>query len=204
MKKLTLMSAVVIATVSSSLFALDGSDVWMRQNIFKMKKDVDAIMSQTPTPNTTMQEDRTMSYHVGNSSGSRIEALYFRGVGRDSWSGNCLADSSTLDWINTTTLHVCRSQRRHGSPRASMQSGGRQRDLNGNYWLAADYMAVDVPLGGYDGNAYYMKVRWEDGTVRVFRLPYPWGDVIIYKNQLRVYLGISGRGLFYKDWIAAE
>ena len=197
-----MMFATALFSVTSSFSAFaDASDVWMRQAVFNMKKDVDTIMASGPK--TTGNEDRTMSYHVGNGSGSRIEALYFKGADMNSWSGNCLADSSALDWINTTTLHLHRSSRQHGAPRASMRSGGRRQDLNGNWWNAADYMTVDVPLGGYDGYAYCMKVRWEDGTEREFRLPYPWGDVTIYRNQLKVYLGVSGRGLFYNQFISA-
>ena len=156
-------------------------------------------------PKTTMpvQEDRTMSYHISNSSGSRIEALYFKGDGMSSWSEDCLSDSATLDWINASSLHAVRSCRLYGTPKAIRQSGRRERDLNGNYGWSAGSMDVDVPLGGYDGEAYRMKVRWADGTEREFYLPYPWGDVTIYKNQARVYLGISGRGLFYNNWIDA-
>ena len=157
-----------------------------------------------PQTSRAVQEDRTMSYHLGNSSGTRITALYFKGADSASWSGNCLADSSTLDWINSHTLHAQRSRRLHGAPQAIRQPGGRERDLNGNYWMSAGSMSVDVPLGGYDGYAYHMKVLWEDGTERVFRLPYPWGDVTIYNNRVKVYLGVSGRGLFHKDIIFAE
>ena len=156
-----------------------------------------------PTVSQPVQEDRTMSYHIKNSSGSRIVALYFKGEGMSSWSEDCLSDPSTLDWVNSGTLHAVRSSRLHGKPKAIRQPGSRERDLNGNYWVWAGSMDVDVPLGGYDGEAYRMKVRWEDGTVREFRLPYPWGDVFIYKNQAKVYLGVSGRGLFYNNWIDA-
>lgn len=195
MKKLTMMAAL---TASTALFALDGSDAWIRQNLVNMNMNTGTYAPPPPMP-----EDRTMSYHVSNSSGSQIEALYVKGADSSSWSGNCLADSSARDWINTTTLYVGKSSRLHGSPTASMRSGGRQQDLNGNWWTAPDFMAVEVPLGGYDGYAYRMKVRWEDGTEREFHLPYPWGDVTIYKNQAKVYLGVSGRGLFYNNWIDA-
>jgi len=157
-----------------------------------------------PQTSRTVPEDRTMSYHLRNSSGSRIVALYFKGASSGSWSGDCLADPSTLDWINSHTLHAQRSRRLHGAPQAIRQSGGRERDLNGNYWWSAGSMSVDVPLGGYDGYAYYMKVCWDDGDVRVFRLPYPWGNVTIYKNRVNVHLGVSGRGMFHKDIIYAE
>ena len=156
-----------------------------------------------PQTSRPVQEDRTMSYDVGNSSGSRIKALYFKGAGTSSWSGNCVADSSALDWLNTHVLYLQRSGRQYGSPSAYMRPGERERDLNGNYWMSAGQMVVDVPLGGYDGYAYRMKVCWEDGTVREFHLPYPWGSVTIYKNQVKVYLGVSGRGLFYNNWIDA-
>ena len=192
------MSVAAVLTASSALFALDGSDVWMRQTLMNMNMNTGAY-----APPPSQREDRTMSYHVGNASGSRIEGLYFKGAGTDSWSGNSLVDSATVDWVNSTTLYVGKSSRLHGAPRSSMRSGGRRQDLNGNWWTAPDFLAVDVPLGGYDGEAYRMKVRWEDGTEREFHLPYPWGDVTIYKNQVKVYLGISGRGLFYNSWIDA-
>ena len=195
MKKLTMM---VVLTASSALFALDGSDAWIRQNLVDMNMNTGAYAPPPP-----MKEDRTMIYNVCNASGSRIEALYFKGAGMGSWSGNCLPDSSACDWINTTALHVGKSDRRYGLPRTAMRPGGYQRDLNGNLWTAPDFLAVDVPLGGYEGKAYRMKVRWEDGTVREFHLPYPWGDVAIYKNQVKVCLGIIGRGLFYNNWIDA-
>lgn len=91
----------------------------------------------------------------------------------------------------------------HGAPKVVLQPGTRERDLNGNYYWSAGSIDVDVPLGGYDGEAYRMKVCWEDGTEREFLLPYPWGDVSISKSEVKVCLGISGRGLFYHETIDA-
>lgn len=157
--------------------------------------------SSSKTQELAVQDDYAMTYHVSNASGSRIEALYFKHSDSGSWSGNCLADPLTQNWINTTTLFVGKSRRLHGLPTASMQSGGHRQDLDGNWWMAADFLAVDVPLGNYSGYAYDMKVRWQDGSEREFHLPYPWGDVVIYRNQVKVCLGINGRGLFYNNCI---
>jgi len=200
MKKITRKSIATLffATVSS-LASADAFNDFMRQQIFESRRCVDEIMADTPKP---VQEDRTMSYYVSNSSGSRIEALYFRGASSNSWSGNCVTDPSALDWLNTHVLYLQRSSNQYGSPRAYLRPGERERDLNGNYWMSAGQMVVDVPLGGYDGYAYRMKVRWEDGTEREFHLPYPWGNVIIYKNRVNVHLGVSGRGMFHREVIA--
>ncbi len=124
MKKITMMA---VLTASSAIFALGGSDAWMRQNLVDMNMNTGVYAPPPPMP----------------------------------------------------------------------------EDLNGNWWTTPDFMAVEVPLGGYNGYSYRMKVRWEDGTEREFHLPYPWGDVTIYKNQAKVYLGVSGRGLFYNNWIGA-
>lgn len=193
MKKTTIVMSVLLTSVS----------IAQRCNAYTdpMRGVLNNIV-MGPQPSRTVQEDRTMSYYVSNSSGSRIEALYFRGASSSAWSGNCVTDSSALNWLNAHVLYLQRSSSQYGSPRTYLRPGERERDLNGNYRMSAGQMVVDVPLGGYDGYAYRMKVRWEDGTEREFHLPYPWGNITIYKNQVNVYLGVSGRGLFHKEFIA--
>lgn len=193
MKKTTIVMGVLLTSVCIAQHCNAYTD--------PMRGVLNNIVMGPQTPRT-VHEDRTMSYYVSNSSGSRIEALYFRGANSNSWSGNCVTDPSALDWLNTHVLYLQRSSNQYGSPRAYLRPGERERDLNGNYWMSAGQMVVDVPLGGYDGYAYRMKVRWEDGTEREFHLPYPWGNITIYKNQVNVYLGVSGRGLFHKEFIA--
>lgn len=204
MKKLTMVSGMVLLSIVSSFSAsADAFDVFVRQQLplDVKKKLTDSVNSAHPT---ATRRDRTLNYYVRNSSGNKIEALYLKGATQDSWSGNCLVDSATLDWVNTHTLHLERSHRLYGTPGTRLQPGNRERDLNGNYWWTAGTLVVDVPLGGYDDCEYHMKVRWEDGTEREFKLPYPYGDVAIYTDQLKVCLGVDGRGLFYSDRIAAE
>ena len=196
MNNLSLMFAAMLVSTASA-FSVSSSDAWLRNQAMSICRDWGS--GALPVP----QEENRMGYHVVNSSGSRITALYFKGADMDSWSGNCLADPATLTWINNTALYVGKSSRRHGAPKATLCSSVRQRDLNGNWWSGSGSMTVDVPLDGYDGNAYHMKVVWEDGTVRKFYLPYPAGNVTIYENHLNVYLSARGRGLFYKARIDA-
>ncbi len=207
MKNVTIMT--VTAMFSAALCLSASADAWDdfgRQLAFSAKVTADSVMAgNNGVPNVPSQgqEDYAMNYHVRNSSGSKITALYFRGDDADSWSGDCLADSGARYWINSASLHVCKSGRMHGSPGTTRVPGERERDLNGNWWWKAGYLSVDVPLGGYDGCAYRMKVCWEDGDEREFRLPYPRGDVAVYKDEVKVYLGTNGRGLFYNERISA-
>lgn len=207
MKNVSMMS--VTALFSAALCLSASADAWddlARQVTLDAKVTVDRVMSESNGVSdapSSGEEDLSMNYHVRNSSNSKITAIYFKGDDADSWSGDCLADSSARDWINSWVLHMHKSGRMHGSPRAVMVPGERERDLNGNWWMTAGHLSVDVPLDGYDGRAYRMKVCWEDGTEREFRLPYPRGDVNVYKDEVRVYLGINGRGLFYNERISA-
>ena len=155
---------------------------------------------------TPVAESRNLSYIVANSSGSDIEDIYIKPAGEDDWSSTCLPSTSVVRQFNTSGIMIQKSDQNHGSVKVITARGEWEawpRD-GFKYNALKERTVACVPVGGYDGEAYRMKVRWADGEERVFYLPYPWGDVTIYRERVYANLGISGRGIFYHSSIEAE